>query len=79
MARSQACFRDPAGDKITSYEFGGVTFNITGKHKPRIVGFNNDQFASEPELLASYDDTGQGAELFRCYEDGRRVKLRPKA
>jgi hypothetical protein len=76
--RSRAVFHDPAGRVITHYEFGGVTFNITGAKKPRINGFNNDQFGSEHELLSAYDDTGQGADLFRCYADGSQVKLRPR-
>ena len=66
------------GKQIVGYEFGGVTFNIVGGKKPMIEGFNGDRFDSELSMLAHYDDTGQGADLYRCYADGSMAKLRPK-
>lgn len=52
---------------------------IAGLDKPRVQGMCNDTFASEQELLVAYDDTGQGSDLFRIYEDGSKEKLRPHA
>lgn len=75
--RSKVMMRDPSGKGIVGYLFGDVFFNITGPHKPRINGYSGDQFGSEQELVSSYDQTGQGVDLFRVYEDDTRVKLRP--
>jgi hypothetical protein len=76
--KSNATLPDPTGKDVIGYEFGGVSFHVTGNRKPVINGLGGDAFASEAELLSAYDDTGQGADLFRGYADGSTVKLRPR-
>lgn len=75
--RAKAYFTRPDGRKIAAYEFGGVTMRIAGPNKLRVQGMCNDTFASEQELLVAYDDTSQGSDLYRVYEDGTTEKLRP--
>lgn len=71
---------DASGEVVSEYLFGDVTFVVTSARNGKITihGMCNDNFHSEQELIACYDETGQGVDLFRVYENGRKVKLRPK-
>jgi len=63
-----------------AYRYGPYTFGITKNY--RISGLCSESFENEEDLLKHYDnclgDFANNPPLFRVYQDGTEVKLRPK-